>query len=112
LLSATTKLNKTSGQNMTGFSETVDRQKLNNLMSVALGLSFAVAGLQDFILDSMAIEHQKILQNIPGGKCTKNCSRQYGRAFNRWCKYLSTKYFDCRDPQKASQSNYIIGLLH
>ena len=70
---------------MTGFSETVDRQKLNNLMSVALGLSFAVAGSQDFILDSMAIEHQKILQNIPGGKCTKNCSRQYGRAFNRWC---------------------------
>ena len=70
---------------MTGFSETVDRQMFNNLMSVALSLSFAVAGLQDFILDSMTIEHQNILQNIPGGKCTKNCSRQYGRAFNLWC---------------------------
>ena len=70
---------------MTGFSEAVDRQMFDNLMSIALGLSFAVAGLQDFILDSMTIEHQNILQNIPGGKCTKNCSRKYGRAFNRWC---------------------------
>ena len=70
---------------MTGFSEAVDRQMFNNLMSVALSLSFVVAGLQDFILDSMRIEHQKILQKIPCGKCTKNCSRTYGSAFDRWC---------------------------
>jgi hypothetical protein len=65
--------------------ETVDPEVLNNFMSVALGLRFTVDGLQDFILDSMIVEHRNILQNIPGGKCTKNCSRQFGRAFNQWC---------------------------
>ena len=70
---------------MADHNETVDPEVINNFVSVALGLRFTVEGLQDFLLDSMIIEHRNILQNIPGGKCTKNCSRQFGRAFNQWC---------------------------
>jgi hypothetical protein len=65
--------------------ETVDPEILNNFMSVALGLRFTVEGLQDVIVDSMATVHHNILTNIAAGVCTKNCSRQYGRAFKRWC---------------------------
>ena len=65
--------------------ETVEPEMINNFLSVALGLRFTVEGLQDFILDSMKIEHRNILQNVSGGKCTTNCSRQFGRAFHQWC---------------------------
>ena len=65
--------------------ETVDPELLNNFVSVALGLRFTVDGLQDVIFDSMATVHHNILTKIAVGVCTKNCSRQYGRAFNRWC---------------------------
>ena len=65
--------------------ETVDPEILNNFVSVALGLRFTVEGLQDVIVDSMATVHHNILTNIAAGVCTQNCSRQYGRAFKRWC---------------------------
>ncbi|VDI10522.1 Hypothetical predicted protein [Mytilus galloprovincialis] len=64
----------------------IEKNKLDNFISVALGLKFCVSGLQDFILDTMETIHQNILQQIPvGSKCTINCSRQHGNDFSQWC---------------------------
>ncbi|CAC5377784.1 unnamed protein product [Mytilus coruscus] len=63
----------------------IDQNKLDNFISVALGLKFCVSGLQDFILDTMETIHQNILQQIPVGFCNINCSRKYGNGFSQWC---------------------------
>ncbi|CAG2254864.1 unnamed protein product [Mytilus edulis] len=63
----------------------IDKKKIDNFLSVALGLKFCISGLQDFILDTMETLHQNILQQIPIGFCNINCSRKYGNGFSRWC---------------------------
>lgn len=63
----------------------IDLQNLDNFISVALGLKIFVYGIQDFILDSIAIEHKHILQHTLGGVCIINCSRKYGQNVHKWC---------------------------
>lgn len=63
----------------------VNKDNLDNYVSVLLGLRYIVNGLQDFVTDKLRNKQMEIKQKCTLGRCQLNCSRKFGKSFSRWC---------------------------
>ncbi|CAG2201362.1 unnamed protein product [Mytilus edulis] len=55
----------------------VNKDNLDNYVSVLLGLRYIVNGLQDFVTDKLRNKQMEIKQKCTLGRCQLNCSRKY-----------------------------------
>lgn len=70
---------------MADLGERVNKEKLDNYISVLLALRFMVSGLQDFVVERLKLKQTEIQQNYILGRCNLNCSRTFGKSFSKWC---------------------------
>ncbi|VDI13001.1 Hypothetical predicted protein [Mytilus galloprovincialis] len=70
---------------MDDIEERVNIEKLDNFISVCLGLKYIMIGLQDLVIDKLKLKHMEIQQKCTIGNCHQNCSRKFGKSFIKWC---------------------------
>ncbi|VDI83508.1 Hypothetical predicted protein [Mytilus galloprovincialis] len=70
---------------MADTEDIVNKDKLDNYVSVLLGLRYMVNGLQDFITEKLRFKQMEIEQKYTLGRCQLNCSRKFGKSFAKWC---------------------------
>lgn len=71
---------------MAHIGEIVNKEKLDNYISVLLGLRFMVNGLQNFVKSRLDLKKLEIQQKCTTGFCQLNCSRKFGKSFIKWCE--------------------------
>lgn len=72
-----------------------DHDQFDNYISVLIGLSVTVDGLQEYVKTSL----QTLLKEIQDRhkakpRCSKNCSRKFGQKFKDWCNTCSAWKYD------------------
>lgn len=71
---------------MSDFDDFVNRGKLDNHVSVLLGLRYMVNGLQDFVTKKLRSKQTELKQKCTQlGRCQQNCSSIFGESIKKWC---------------------------
>ncbi|CAG2189085.1 unnamed protein product [Mytilus edulis] len=90
---------------MSDFGEIVNKEKLDNYVSVQLGLRYMVNGLQDYVTKQLHSKQTELKQKCALVHCTLNCSSIFGESTKKWCatcKYWKSEllnlYEQCHSP--------------
>ncbi|VDI44501.1 Hypothetical predicted protein [Mytilus galloprovincialis] len=87
---------------MADLGERLNKEKLDNYISVLLALRFMVSGLQDFVVERLKLKQTEIEQNHTLGRCNLNCSRTFGKSFSKWCNTCKHCKFELRFLHRSS----------
>ncbi|CAC5384593.1 unnamed protein product [Mytilus coruscus] len=89
---------------MAHIGEIVNKEKLDNYISVLLGLRFMVSGLQEFVKSRLELKKLEIQPKCTTGCCQLNCSRKFG------C--LSMRFKDDWNLDSFVDFNFYVENLH